>query len=956
MAYLFNNYKRPKAELKRIDKFIESYEKSQNYYKDKDYLKALEELQISYNLLIDIWDEYPKIKTLYLMMNSFFNSKQYSQCLSLHEEITKRISIEKQRDKKISKEKHNLFLKIQARVSVYFLFINFIYDNLDNSIESVLDKIKYLSENNNLLLEDKIKYFWEYLKGFVKITGITKTKKYEIFKQDYDSMLITEKNNNSKDNNIDKPVKKIAKHILDKYKSFMNSKLRTTLYEILDREYFYVKFEKPNERVITFLQKNMNIYVRENNKSKLLEVFYHFLVLGKIDLKKSFNMTMQEMVHIQKRRIEKFDAIFANIVGAFNHIFKKYFNDEIEISFADTLIEQNKIRLSQNLKEIKKQIKMLKASSSNKNKIHSNNKIYSTTFDNNLMNNINIPPNTEEMDYKILLLKKKEKEMNAKSNINIFNKSNYGIKKILKNSNTVKKYPLHKNNFIFSDYLKTSNNIYKENLLNLPIILNNQRLNNNNSKISESTEKLNKYKRNNNYNAIKNIKSYLNFKTFEKGKNNDKNIIKEDFPLRNINNILITNLIDLFLSVYNSQHNKISEEESEKEEINEINYKKMVPRNIDLYLEFDLPLMVKSYSWNTIKGTKSTENQDSYFYYENYMLIKNFILFGVCDGHGEFGDLISNKICVLFPAYLIYIVIDDYLIKEKKDINKEIYKLFKIEENPKEVKDMYLLRYFFNKFNMEYNNLPFYKENVISLKKQIHEAFHYSHNDLKNRYNIDYEFSGTTLCSCFVFGDTLYIVNLGDSQIILGNYCNIYNTWEILSLSKKHRLDSPKESTRITKSGGRIERMRSKLGKEYGPLRVFDKDIESNLPGLDISRSLGDNFSKKLGVCYEPDITKYKLRKSDKIIVIGTDGLWKSLTNEEIINTLGKFYVENKNAEEASIYLGEMAKNKFIKSKNQKTKEKKVKLDKKRLIFEKEIEKNNENFDDITFIVIFLDF
>ena len=169
MSELFNNYNRPKSELRIIAKFLTSFKASQDYYKNKEYLKALEELKISYNLLIDIWDEYPKIKTLYLMIKSFYYARQYSNCLPLHDEIIRRMEIEEKRDKKIIKEKVDLFIKIKARVDVYKLLINFIFDNLDTSVDLILDMIKYLSNNTNLTLEYKIAYFFEYLKSFLKI-------------------------------------------------------------------------------------------------------------------------------------------------------------------------------------------------------------------------------------------------------------------------------------------------------------------------------------------------------------------------------------------------------------------------------------------------------------------------------------------------------------------------------------------------------------------------------------------------------------------------------------------------------------------------------------------------------------------------------------------------------------------------------------------------------------------
>ena len=64
----------------------------------------------------------------------------------------------------------------------------------------------------------------------------------------------------------------------------MNSKLRGIIYEVLDKEFYFVKYHKINDKVMMFLHKNMTIFVRDNNRGKLVELFHTFLVLKKIIL------------------------------------------------------------------------------------------------------------------------------------------------------------------------------------------------------------------------------------------------------------------------------------------------------------------------------------------------------------------------------------------------------------------------------------------------------------------------------------------------------------------------------------------------------------------------------------------------------------------------------------------------------------------------------------------------
>ena len=41
-----------------------------------------------------------------------------------------------------------------------------------------------------------------------------------------------------------------------------------------------------------------------------------------------------------------------------------------------------------------------------------------------------------------------------------------------------------------------------------------------------------------------------------------------------------------------------------------------------------------------------------------------------------------------------------------------------------------------------------------------------------------------------------------------------------------------------------------------------------------MSRSLGDNISKQVGVTHEPELIKIKLENKDKFILLASDGVW----------------------------------------------------------------------------------
>lgn len=60
-----------------------------------------------------------------------------------------------------------------------------------------------------------------------------------------------------------------------------------------------------------------------------------------------------------------------------------------------------------------------------------------------------------------------------------------------------------------------------------------------------------------------------------------------------------------------------------------------------------------------------------------------------------------------------------------------------------------------------------------------------------------------------------------------------------------------------------------------------------------MSRSLGDAVAHSVGVSSQPEILDFKLTGNDKFLVIGSDGIWEFLSNEEVANAVMPFYLEN---------------------------------------------------------------
>ena len=100
--------------------------------------------------------------------------------------------------------------------------------------------------------------------------------------------------------------------------------------------------------------------------------------------------------------------------------------------------------------------------------------------------------------------------------------------------------------------------------------------------------------------------------------------------------------------------------------------------------------------------------------------------------------------------------------------------------------------------------------------------------------------------------------------------------------------EDPSELARIQQSGGVVMRLEDENGKRVGPYRVWK--VENIYPGIAMSRSLGDRLAHEIGVISTPIITSRELKEGeDCFIVIGSDGLWDMMENQEVCDFVEAF-------------------------------------------------------------------
>jgi serine/threonine protein phosphatase PrpC len=138
--------------------------------------------------------------------------------------------------------------------------------------------------------------------------------------------------------------------------------------------------------------------------------------------------------------------------------------------------------------------------------------------------------------------------------------------------------------------------------------------------------------------------------------------------------------------------------------------------------------------------------------------------------------------------------------------------------------------------------------------------------DKLTKYEKDAKTMGTTTLITIIYDKDkkLYckIINLGDCRAIM---CNEYNI--AIQLTKDHKPIAYEEYKRIIAEKGKITK---------------ESNDDYRINGMSVSRALGD-LDAKPHVSHIPEIYDYDIHKT-KFLIMGCDGLWESLNNQEAVD------------------------------------------------------------------------
>ena len=463
-----------------------------------------------------------------------------------------------------------------------------------------------------------------------------------------------------------------------------------------------------------------------------------------------------------------------------------------------------------------------------------NNMNNNSKLNNSDINKENILINNKKNDnlyiqkkYSIENIKKGKKfKINTSKN----NEINYKKKKknddIFKPKNIFSKFKSKKNNimnknglFLNLNFLINENNTNKQKNNNTDILINgpkfegDEKYNNNNIKIDKKELLLN------------NNKPQINNNLLKITPNNLYNQI-------NSHNILSYTTLNTGTDNYNNNQSQ-----------NIIDYNNLNRNNSNIIFKGKKIRCIHDISKTGLSGEEKKVNQDRYFIFRNFVNGYENIFMGVLDGHGYYGQEVSEYIKENLPMDL------NRVLKTKK-INL--------------LKD--------------------------DLSEVIKQTFEMENNSLLRNKQIDSNLSGSTCVSVIYTPEKLIIANIGDSRCVLGKKID-NDEWKAENLTKDHKPDVPEEAERIMNFGGRIRPMKDEEGNYIGPLRVYMKD--KDIPGLAMTRSFGDYYASTAGTISIPEVSEYKFAPEDKFLILASDGLFEFIDSDEVVNIVSGYYEKN---------------------------------------------------------------
>ena len=227
-----------------------------------------------------------------------------------------------------------------------------------------------------------------------------------------------------------------------------------------------------------------------------------------------------------------------------------------------------------------------------------------------------------------------------------------------------------------------------------------------------------------------------------------------------------------------------------------------------------------------LKGKPKLNNQDAVVIKPSLQNLRGQYLFAIVDGHGQEGFAVTEFI--------------------KENLITYVEMLLPVDPKPEKI-----------------------QKSLILATENLSTALLNS--------KIETVFSGCTLLTIVISGNNLICSNLGNCKAIIGNEGH---RWQMIPLTTEHTLDNKKECERMLEKNARIEYEAE--GSFYNKVYLHRAYMGTqNVPGLEITRSIGDKCGKLIGVISTPEAITYYLSPEDKFLIVGSSGFWRFVSEME---------------------------------------------------------------------------
>lgn len=186
-------------------------------------------------------------------------------------------------------------------------------------------------------------------------------------------------------------------------------------------------------------------------------------------------------------------------------------------------------------------------------------------------------------------------------------------------------------------------------------------------------------------------------------------------------------------------------------------------------------------------------------------------------------------------------------------------------------------------------------------KMALEDAYDATQHQIECEYHKEAAYSGTTAVAVYQHRNRLLVANVGDSRAVLGVRCGghtalrtnkpVPGPMRAVELSRDHKPSRPDEKTRITAEGGIVAQgaIPVQTGDgirmvKVGPERIMDK---KGMGGLAVSRAFGD-LNLRPYVSSKPEVVDRRLGPNDKVIILGSDGVWDHVSSQEAVDIAGR--------------------------------------------------------------------